>query len=346
MKSNRNWLMSILSLLLFVILLSCSRVNVRLDINNEAEIMKYLQGEWNTTLHKPERELRLVINGNKMKLWEKYKEIGEWQSEPNEADFTLSSPTSGLDEYFKGRVILFDESNLKLAFRAINNMYIICDDDWAKSADPGFGCGGVYFSRVSSASINDNNAPSDNESTKRIQNTNTTPAAETNQNTNGVLEDFVEMDADGQEEGPLTQFSYASIFLDYFNKHKKEVDNSGEEIDKVEVKSLVIADLNGDKINDAIINYSYHHDLSNYSISELGIVINEGGILKVKKIACGLQEYPLALKVQEGKIEISRREWGKEDTPAGGGPSIKILEDFMYINGKLELQKQLSKSKL
>jgi hypothetical protein len=135
-------------MLMCMILSSCSSSYVHLDINNESKITEYLQGEWSTTLYKPQRDLRLVIQGNTMRLWEKYEEIGTWDSQPQVTQFKLSAPTSGLDGYYKGRMIVFDESNLSLAFRSIDNMYIICDDDWARLAgSPSFGCGGVYFTK-------------------------------------------------------------------------------------------------------------------------------------------------------------------------------------------------------
>lgn len=138
---------SFLVLLVFALgLTSCGGSKGKaLDINNEAEIINFLQGKWEFDNTAKGVEYKIEIVGHTMKLYDRVAG-SSWESTPTaERDFTLGMPTMDIDKYYHVRYLDFDEGDLPLSFRAVKPIWVVCDEKWGEPAIP-YGGGFTYLS--------------------------------------------------------------------------------------------------------------------------------------------------------------------------------------------------------
>jgi len=146
----------------------------------------------------------------------------------------------------------------------------------------------------------------------------------------------------------FTQNDFKREFINYFNQNKSNLTTSAPEngVYGCEVENVLIADLNKDSLNDALINYQFTGEYGNTAFSEIGVVINKNGKLSGQVLESKIGSASTGKIIDRiddnGIIELTRYEWAPEDSHAGG-PSITIREQYLLKNGKLKLLKRISR---
>ncbi len=113
---------------------------VKIDINNQAELEKYIQGKWSWEKHTGDVNhtwrYRFEINGSKMKIWSCFNNTDDpfdMSEGYEELTFSLGSPTRDVDGY-QARFLefpLFEESNFfGLTYEMLDPFWVVSDENW------------------------------------------------------------------------------------------------------------------------------------------------------------------------------------------------------------------------
>lgn len=153
--------------------------------------------------------------------------------------------------------------------------------------------------------------------------------------------------AQRNSKSEFTQKDFNQFFITYFNEHRKSLSVPKPitgEID-CEIVKTTLGDLNNDNLNDAVIEYDFMGDYGNATFSEIGVVTNQDGKLKVNVLESKIKGTGkgIDLITDKGILQISRYEWAEQDTHAGG-PSVKYVEQYKLTNDKLIFIKSISKT--
>jgi hypothetical protein len=113
---------------------------IRIDINNQAELEKYIQGKWSWEKHTGDVNhtwrYRFEINGNKMKIWSCFNNTDDpfdMSEGYEELTFSLGSPTRDVDGYHARflEFALFEESNFfGLTYECLAPFWVVSDENW------------------------------------------------------------------------------------------------------------------------------------------------------------------------------------------------------------------------
>lgn len=146
----------------------------------------------------------------------------------------------------------------------------------------------------------------------------------------------------------FTQKDFNQFFIKYFNDHRQSLSVPKPitgEID-CEIVKTTLGDLNNDNLNDAVIEYDFIGDYGNATFSEIGVVTNQNGQLKVNVLESKIKGTGkgVDLITDKGILQISRHEWAEGDSHAGG-PSIGYVEQYRLADNKLVFVKSISKTK-
>jgi len=105
--------------------------SIKVDINNEQQILDAMQGRWSYNVHtglvNETFQYRFEITGNQLKIWS---DIGNVEDKFDMSKgykthkFTLSEPTRDVDGH-PCRYLQFDESNVSLTYRSIDPIWVI-----------------------------------------------------------------------------------------------------------------------------------------------------------------------------------------------------------------------------
>jgi hypothetical protein len=126
--------------LLFAIGSGESDKKVKIDINDQQALEKYIQGKWSWEKHTGDINhtwrYRFEINGNKLKIWTSFNNTDDpfdMSGGYEELNFTLGSPTRDVDGY-KARFLefaLFDKTNFfGLTYEGLSPFWLVSDDNW------------------------------------------------------------------------------------------------------------------------------------------------------------------------------------------------------------------------
>jgi hypothetical protein len=113
---------------------------VKIDINNQQELEKYIQGKWSWERHTGDVNhtwrYRFEINGNKLKIWQCFNNMDDpfdMSEGYEEYNFTLGSPTRDVDGN-KSRNLefaLFDKENFfGLTYNALSPFWVVSDENY------------------------------------------------------------------------------------------------------------------------------------------------------------------------------------------------------------------------
>lgn len=130
----------LLFLLLNLILFGCGGNQIKIDINDQAKLEEYIQGQWSWEKHTGDINhtwrYRFEIKGNKIKVWTCMNNMDDpfdMSEGYEEFTFSLGSPTRDVDGYH-ARYFEFPRSDnfFGLTYEAISPVWIISDDYWKK----------------------------------------------------------------------------------------------------------------------------------------------------------------------------------------------------------------------
>lgn len=142
-----------------------------------------------------------------------------------------------------------------------------------------------------------------------------------------------------------TQSDFKNTFIKYFNENKNSLTASKPATGEVgcEVTNVIIADLNNDHYNDAIIEYTLTGDYGNIVIGNQGIVINNNGKLEGRILEANFHGAGIEIQKVDtnGIVTLIRREYGADDSNVSG-PSIAFTEEYKFLKDNLVLFNRLS----
>ena len=117
-----------------------SSEKIKIDINNQAELEKYIQGKWSWEKYTDDINhtwrYRFEIEGNKLKIWSCFNNTDDpfdMSEGYEELTFTLGSPTRDVDGYHSRflEFALFDETNFfGLTYENLSPFWIVSDENW------------------------------------------------------------------------------------------------------------------------------------------------------------------------------------------------------------------------
>ena len=113
---------------------------VKIDLNDNVALEKYIQGKWSWEKHTGEinytRRYRFEIEGKKLKIWSCISNTNDpfdMSDGYEELNFTLGSPTRDIDGN-KARYLefaVFDKSNFfGMTYEALNPFWLVTDENW------------------------------------------------------------------------------------------------------------------------------------------------------------------------------------------------------------------------
>jgi len=109
----------------------------KIDINNESEILNFIQGQWSwidySSGANSNIRYRFEINGNKITVLTCYGNLNDpfvANEKPEVLEFSLGKPKRDVDGY-NCRFLEFSPfQDQSLLFRALNSIWIIVDSNW------------------------------------------------------------------------------------------------------------------------------------------------------------------------------------------------------------------------
>ena len=143
---NYKSILSSIVILMFIIIAfgssdsDDSSEKIKIDINNQAELEKYIQGKWYWEKHTGDinytQRYRFEIKGNKLKIWSCFNNTDDpfdMSEGYEELTFSLGSPTRDVDGYHSRffEFALFEESNFfGLTYENLSPFWVVSDENW------------------------------------------------------------------------------------------------------------------------------------------------------------------------------------------------------------------------